>query len=45
MLVGTRAGTSYSEPEYTHWLESAGFSGMHKVQLPGPAQLMIGVKA
>jgi (2Fe-2S) ferredoxin/2-polyprenyl-3-methyl-5-hydroxy-6-metoxy-1,4-benzoquinol methylase len=45
MLVGTRAGSSYSEPEYTHWLEAAGFSGIHKVQLPGPTQLMIGVKA
>jgi (2Fe-2S) ferredoxin/predicted O-methyltransferase YrrM len=41
MLVGTRAGSSYSEPEYTAWLSAAGFRDIHHVRLPGPASLMI----
>lgn len=36
MLVGTRGGSSYSEPEYTTWLYGAGY-----LPLPGPASLMI----
>jgi (2Fe-2S) ferredoxin/predicted nicotinamide N-methyase len=45
MLVGTRAGSSYSEPEYTSWLRDAGFKDVRRVRLPGPSGLMIGVRA
>ncbi len=45
MLVGTQAGSSYSEPEYTNWLRDAGFSEVRRVRMPGPAGLMIGVRA
>ena len=41
MLVGTRAGSSYSEPEYESWLRDAGFSDVRRVRLPGPVGLMI----
>jgi predicted O-methyltransferase YrrM len=41
MLVGTRGGSSYSEPEYVCWLESAGFRDIRRVRLPGPTGLMI----
>jgi (2Fe-2S) ferredoxin/predicted O-methyltransferase YrrM len=44
MLVGTRAGSSYSEPEYASWLQSAGFSNVRRVRLPGPTGLMIGIR-
>ena len=44
MLVGTRAGSAYSEPEYAAWLAEAGFRDIHRVQMPGPAGLMIGVR-
>ena len=44
MLVGTRAGSSYSETEYGEWLRSAGFSEVQHVSLAGPTGLMIGVK-
>jgi predicted O-methyltransferase YrrM len=42
MLVGTRAGSSYSEPEYEAWLRDAGFREIKRVRLPGPAGVMIG---
>jgi predicted O-methyltransferase YrrM len=45
MLVGTRAGSSYSEPEYASWLRSAGFVDVRRVCLPGTNALMIGVRA
>jgi predicted O-methyltransferase YrrM len=41
MLVGTRAGSSYSEPEYAAWLREAGFGEIRRVRLPGPAGLMV----
>jgi predicted O-methyltransferase YrrM len=41
MLVGTRAGSSYSEPEYASWLRDVGFAEVRRVRLPGPAGLMI----
>jgi (2Fe-2S) ferredoxin/predicted O-methyltransferase YrrM len=41
MLVGTRAGSSYSEPEYAEWLAEAGFTDVRRVKLPGPANLMV----
>jgi len=44
MLIGTQAGSSYSEPEYTQWLQSAGFSDVRRVRLPGPTGLMIAVR-
>ncbi len=44
MLVGTRAGASYSEPEYTEWMRAAGFTAIHRVRMPGPAGLMIGMR-
>ncbi len=44
MLVGTRAGRSYSEPEYAAWLGTAGFSDVQRVRLPGPTGLMIAVR-
>jgi ubiquinone/menaquinone biosynthesis C-methylase UbiE len=44
MLVGTRAGSSYSEPEYDGWLRQAGFAEIKRVRMPGPANLMIGTK-
>ena len=44
MLVGTRAGASYSEPEYEAWLKAAGFAESKRVRLPGPANLMIATK-
>ena len=45
MLVGTRAGSTYSEPEYANWLRDTGFSNVRRVRLPGPSGLMIGVRA
>jgi (2Fe-2S) ferredoxin/predicted O-methyltransferase YrrM len=44
MLVGTRAGASYSEPEYTAWMQAAGFTAIRRVRIPGPAGLMIGTR-
>ncbi len=44
MLVGTRAGASYSEPEYASWLQEAGFTDVRRVRLPGPSGLMIAVR-
>jgi (2Fe-2S) ferredoxin/predicted O-methyltransferase YrrM len=44
MLVGTQAGSSYSEPEYATWLQDAGFSDVRRVRLPGPTGLMIAVR-
>jgi len=41
MLVGTQAGSSYSEPEYDAWLGRAGFRDIRHVRLPGPASLMV----
>jgi len=44
MLVGTRAGSSYSEPEYTEWMREAGFGDIKRVRMPGPAGVMMGVR-
>lgn len=41
MLVGTRAGNSYSEQEYTSWLRDAGFKDICRQPLPGPTDLVI----
>jgi (2Fe-2S) ferredoxin/predicted O-methyltransferase YrrM len=42
MLVGTREGSSYSEPEYTEWLVEAGFHEIRHLRLPGITGLMVG---
>lgn len=42
MLVGTESGASYSEADYAAWLREAGFTDVHRVNLPGPSGLMIG---
>ena len=44
MLVGTRGGSTYSEPEYTAWLRDAGFSDIRRVRLPGPTGLLIATR-
>lgn len=44
MLVGTRAGSNYSEVEYREWLEAASLVDVRRVRLPGPAGLMIGAR-
>ena len=44
MLVNTKGGASYSEPEYDLWLRSAGFRESSRVRLPGAANLMIAIK-
>ncbi len=44
MLVGTRAGASYSEPEYEAWLKQAGFTESKQISIPGPASLIIATK-
>ncbi len=44
MLVGTVAGSSYSEEEYAEWLSRAGFQEVGRVHLPGPTGLMMGTR-
>jgi len=41
MLVGTRSGASYSEPEYSTWLSEAYLTNIRHIPLPGPASLML----
>jgi (2Fe-2S) ferredoxin/predicted O-methyltransferase YrrM len=43
MLVGTRAGASYSQPEYAAWLAEAGFHDIRHTRLPGPTGLISAV--
>lgn len=46
MLVGTAAGSTYSEPEYASWLRRAGFGDVRRVRFPGqPSGLMIATRA
>jgi (2Fe-2S) ferredoxin/predicted O-methyltransferase YrrM len=42
MLVGTDAGASYSELEYTQWMKAAGFNEVSRINLPGPSDLIVG---
>ena len=42
MLVATEAGANYSEPEYTQWMNDAGFAEVSKINLPGPSSLIVG---
>ena len=44
MLVGTRGGSSYSEPEYTEWLREAGFRDIRRVRQPGPSGFFIATR-
>jgi (2Fe-2S) ferredoxin/protein-L-isoaspartate O-methyltransferase len=44
MLVGTKAGSSYSAVECAGWLEQAGFQNVRHIRLPGPTGLMIGIR-
>ena len=43
MLVATDGGASYSELEYTRWMNAAGFSEVCRIHLPGPSGLIVGV--
>ena len=42
MLVGTSAGSTYSEDEYVAWMKKAGFEAVRRVHLPGPSGLVLG---
>ena len=44
MLVGTEAGGTYTEAEYSSWLNAAGLAAVRRVRLPGPADLMVGAR-
>jgi len=44
MLVGTKAGSSYSDGECAGWFENAGFHNVRHIRLPGPTGLMIGTR-
>jgi (2Fe-2S) ferredoxin/precorrin-6B methylase 2 len=44
MLVGTQAGSSYSEAEFEDWMRAAGFREVTRVRLPGPSDLMVATK-
>jgi predicted O-methyltransferase YrrM len=41
MLVGTAAGATYSEDEYTRWLRLAGFTSVRRISLAGPNDLLV----
>jgi hypothetical protein len=43
MLVGTDGGNTYTEPDYTQWMQEAGFASVQRIDLPGPADLIVGV--
>lgn len=44
MLVGTPAGSTYSEDEYAAWLHDAGFHDVRRLRLPGPTDLVVGTR-
>jgi (2Fe-2S) ferredoxin/predicted O-methyltransferase YrrM len=44
MLVGTEAGSTYTEEEYASWLRAAGLGAVRRIRLPGPADLMVGAR-
>ena len=41
MLTGTKSGSTYSQPEYSAWLEEAGFTHLQRLRIPGPAGLIV----
>lgn len=45
MLVGTRAGGSYSGEEYSEWLRKVGFEAVERIHLPGPTDLVVARRA
>jgi (2Fe-2S) ferredoxin/2-polyprenyl-3-methyl-5-hydroxy-6-metoxy-1,4-benzoquinol methylase len=44
MLVGTQAGSTYTEAEYSTWLIEAGFQDVRHVRLTGPSGLIVGTR-
>jgi len=44
MLVGTPAGGTYTEAEYTEWMRSVGFANIRRINLPDPSSLMVGTR-
>ena len=40
MLVGTRRGNAYSQPEYFDWLTRAGFQNPEIIKMPGPSDMV-----
>jgi 2-polyprenyl-3-methyl-5-hydroxy-6-metoxy-1,4-benzoquinol methylase len=44
MLVGTQAGSTYTEAEYATWLIEAGFQDVRHVRLPGPSGLIVATR-
>jgi cyclopropane fatty-acyl-phospholipid synthase-like methyltransferase len=42
MLVGTDAGASCSEVEYTTWMKDAELTEVRRIKLPGPSDLIVG---
>jgi hypothetical protein len=44
MLVLSKHGATYAEPEYNVWLREAGFREVNRVRLPGPINLMVASK-
>lgn len=44
MLCLSKSGATYTEQQYQQWMQTAGFSEAKRVRLPGPVNLMIGVK-
>ena len=43
MLVGTEGGNTYTEPDYAQWMKDAGFDSVQRINLPGPADLIVGI--
>jgi (2Fe-2S) ferredoxin/predicted O-methyltransferase YrrM len=43
MLVATDHGASYSETEYSGWMQNAGFADISRIKLPGPSDLIVGL--
>ena len=44
MLVSTRGGSTYSEPEYDTWLKGAGFRETKRIRIPGPVNLIVATR-
>jgi predicted O-methyltransferase YrrM len=44
MLVGTPAGGTYNEAEYSGWMRSVGFADIRRIDFPGPASLIVGFR-
>ncbi len=41
MLVGTPAGSTYTEAEYRSWLGEAGFADVRRIPMPGPNDVLL----